>query len=109
MIPLGLLSPGESGEITEIRTGTPRCGGHCCPGHKQGTTHTHHTAASSGHQCCQDKDKSEVRVEDMGLRIGKTVEILNNGGGPVLVRVDESRIAVARGIAMKILVRRQQE
>jgi len=47
-------------------------------------------------------------VEDMGLRIGKTVEILNNGGGPVLIRVDESRIAVARGIAMKIMVRRTQ-
>jgi len=108
MIPLGLLSPGESGEITEIRTGKARCTGPCCTGHKHGENKSESAAASTSadHQCCKDKEKSEVRVEDMGLRIGKKVEILNNGGGPVLVRVDESRIAVARGIAMKIMVRR---
>lgn len=106
MIPLRLLSPGESGEITEIRMGASRCSGPCCSGHKQGGNHAYHAAASGGYQCCKDKEKSDVRVEDMGLRIGKTVEILNNGGGPVLVKVDESRIAVARGIAMKIMVRR---
>jgi ferrous iron transport protein A len=44
----------------------------------------------------------------MGLRIGKTVQMLTNGGGgPVLLKVDESRIAIARGMAMKIMVRRQ--
>jgi len=106
MIPLGLLSPGESGEITEIRTDKARCTGPCCTGHKQGDTRAKHASTSDDHRCCKDKEKSEVRVEDMGLRIGKTVEILNNGGGPVLVKVDESRIAVARGIAMKIMVRR---
>jgi ferrous iron transport protein A len=41
----------------------------------------------------------------MGLRVGKSVEMLNNGGGPVLVKVDESRIAVDRGMAMKIMVK----
>jgi ferrous iron transport protein A len=41
----------------------------------------------------------------MGLRIGKTVEMLTNAGGPVLLKVDESRIAVDRGLAMKIMVR----
>jgi ferrous iron transport protein A len=46
-----------------------------------------------------------ARAEDMGLRIGKRVEMLANGGGPVLVKVDESRIAVDRGVAMKIKVR----
>ncbi len=46
------------------------------------------------------------RAEDVGLRVGKRVEVLANGGGPVLVRVDESRIAVARGVAMRIVVRR---
>lgn len=106
MIPLGLLSTGESGEIAEIRMDAARSSGTCCSGHAHG--HTHAGYATGGRQCCKDKEKSEVRVEDMGLRIGKTVEILNNGGGPVLVKVDESRIAVARGIAMKILVRRMQ-
>ena len=45
------------------------------------------------------------RAEDMGLRVGKRVVMLNNRSGPVLVKVDESRIAVDRGVAMKIKVR----
>ena len=45
------------------------------------------------------------RAEDLGLRIGKRVRMLANGAGPVLVKVDESRIAVDRGVAMKIDVR----
>jgi ferrous iron transport protein A len=50
--------------------------------------------------------KCECRVEEMGLRVGKTIEMLTNGSGPILLRVDESRIALARGLAMKIMVRR---
>jgi ferrous iron transport protein A len=84
MIPLGLLSPGENGEIIEVRTNKPHCNG----------------------LCRDEREKGDVRVEDMGLRVGKCVEMLNNGGGPVLVKVDESRIAVDRGMAMKIMVRR---
>lgn len=48
------------------------------------------------------------RTEELGLRIGKTVEMLTNGGGAILLRVDESRIAIDRRVAMKILVRRQR-
>jgi len=45
---------------------------------------------------------------DMGLRPGKQVEMLtNSGGGPLLLKVDESRIALGRGMAMKIYVRRK--
>lgn len=51
----------------------------------------------------------EGRSEDMGLRAGKIVEMLaNGGGGPLLLRVDGSRLAIGRRIAMKILVRRQR-
>jgi ferrous iron transport protein A len=32
--------------------------------------------------------------------------MLRSGAGPVLVKVDESRIAVGRGVAMRIIVRR---
>ncbi len=46
-----------------------------------------------------------ARAEDLGLRVGKRVEMLANGNGPVLVKVDESRIAVDRGVAMRIQVR----
>jgi ferrous iron transport protein A len=80
MMPLGLLGPGEQGEITALKARKPSC---CCG-------------------CAGE----EGRIEEMGLRIGKMVEMLNNGGGPLLLRVDESRIAIARGLAMKIMVRR---
>ncbi len=50
--------------------------------------------------------KSDGRIEEMGLRCGKTVEMLSNGSGPILLRIDESRLAIGRGTAMKILVRR---
>ncbi len=45
------------------------------------------------------------RLESMGLRNGKQVEMLTNQGtGPLLLKVDESRIALGRGIAKKIMV-----
>ncbi|HEX9024463.1 MAG TPA: FeoA family protein [Geobacteraceae bacterium] len=83
MMPLGLLGPGERGEILamSIRPVAPAGG------------------------CGAERGKSDSRVEDMGLRIGKTVEMLANSGGPILLKVDESRIAVDRGLAMKIMVR----
>ncbi len=74
-MPLGLLGIGGKAEIVTIRE-----------------------TGANGCGC-------DCRVEDMGLRIGKIVEVLNNGSGPVLLRVDESRIAIARGLAMKIMVR----
>ncbi len=49
----------------------------------------------------------DCRVEDLGLRVGKTVEMLNNAGsGAILLKVDESRLAIGRGMAGKIMVRR---
>jgi ferrous iron transport protein A len=43
----------------------------------------------------------------MGLRPGKKVEMITNSGtGPLVLRVDECRIAMGRGTAMKIYVRR---
>lgn len=85
MMPLGLLSPGERSEILAIRINKKPLSDQCCP----------------------EREKCDCRVEDMGLRVGKLVEMLTNGGGgPILVRVDESRIAVDRGMAMKIMVRR---
>ncbi len=89
MIPLGLLACGEMGEIVEIRDERGR-GEPGRPGHG-GAENVHAN-----------------RVADMGFRVGKNVEMLNNEGcGPVLVRVGESRIAMGRGMAMKIMVRRK--
>jgi ferrous iron transport protein A len=87
MFPLGLLNSGEKAEIIEIRG--------------QGSYHPCHC----DHSGCRDK---QYRVEDMGIRVGKSVQMLSNGGrGPLLLKVDESRIAIGRGMAMKIMVRRK--
>jgi ferrous iron transport protein A len=81
MAPLGLLSIGEHGEIIEIRGGRG--------------------APAAG------KSRLLNHVEEIGLRAGKVVEMLNNEGrGSILIKVDESRIALGRGMAMKIMVRR---
>lgn len=80
MIPLGLLTPGEHGEITEIRL-----------------------SQTSSH-CCTGRNQCDCRALDMGLRIGNRVQMLNNGS-PILLKVDESRIAVDRAMAMKIMIK----
>jgi ferrous iron transport protein A len=78
MMPLGLLGAGETGEIVAVRTSK---------------------AAQVG------GGKSESRIEDIGLRVGCTVEMLNNAGTPVLLKVGESRVAVDRTLAMKIMIK----
>jgi len=89
MIPLGLLGAEERAEVVEVRE-DKRC--------------AFALAGENAQRSCQD------RIEDMGVRVGKMVEVLNNGGrGPLLLKVDESRIAMGRGIAMKILVRRSEK
>ncbi|MBF0465196.1 MAG: transcriptional repressor [Nitrospirae bacterium] len=50
--------------------------------------------------------RKERRIQEMGVRIGKTVEILNNGGkGPILLKIDDLRIALGRALAMEIMVK----
>ena len=89
MMPLALLSPGETGEIVSVNV-HPAKDKPCCG------------------QCGGERHQSDNRVEEMGLRAGKIVEMLSNGSGPLLLRIDESRIAISRGMAMKISVRRAQ-
>lgn len=49
-------------------------------------------------------------LEDMGLRPGKRLEMLTNEGrGAMVVRVEETRIAIGRGLAMKVMVSRQDK
>jgi ferrous iron transport protein A len=81
MMPLGLLGVGDYGEIVEIRGIRP---------------------AGSG---SDEREKSGCRIEELGLRVGKSVAMLRNGGGPILLKVDESRLALDRALAMKIMVK----
>jgi ferrous iron transport protein A len=82
-MPLGLLGAGEAGEITEIRT----------------------SKASSHGTRPGAKGSCECRVEDLGIRVGRIVEMLQNSSGPVLLKVGEARLAVDRSLAMKIMIK----
>ncbi len=80
MMPLDLLTPGDRAEIIAVR----HCGGcGCNHRHGQGTT----------------------RAEEMGLRVGTTIEMIKNDSNLILVLVEQSRIAIdrrmARGISVK--------
>lgn len=94
MMPLELLTPGERGEISEVR----HCGG--CGGGCHGTDHHH------GHTHGHHKHKATAaRAEEMGLRVGKTVKVLKNDGNLLLLLVDEARIAIDRRMARTISVK----
>ncbi|MCL6560067.1 MAG: ferrous iron transport protein A [Firmicutes bacterium] len=82
MMPIGLLTIGEKANVLAIGSkAVHRC-----------------SCGKGGHVIC-------TRIEDMGLRSGQTVEMLSNDGkGPILLKVDNSRIAIGRGMAMKIMV-----
>lgn len=87
MVPLGLLAVGEKAEVAEVKI--KEAATHCC-------------------SCRKGKGGCRARLEAMGLRTGKTVEILHNPGrSAMLVKVDDSRIVLGRGAAMKIMVRRK--
>ena len=47
------------------------------------------------------------RLAGMGIGIGQIVEVVKNEGrGPVIVKVGESKVAIGRGMALKIVVER---
>lgn len=93
-MPLELLTPGEKGEILEIRH-CGGCGGGC-------HSHGHHKHEGHGHQ---HGKATATRAEEMGLRVGKQVEVLKNEGNLLLLLVDESRIAIDRRMARSIKVK----
>lgn len=109
MSPLALLQEGETAEIVDPDE-TPSFG----------HNHLHHHR--HGEYCqsapCSDRQiqhrghglfsaQHHSHLHDMGLRPGKKIEMITNSGtGPLVLRVDECRIAMGRGAAMKIYVRR---
>lgn len=50
--------------------------------------------------------KQEVRtyLENLGFNVGGVVTVINTIGGNVIVKVKESRIAISREMAQKIMV-----
>lgn len=94
MMPLELLTPGEKGEILEIRH-CGGCGGGC---HNHGPHHEH----THGYH---HQKATATRAEEMGLRVGKQIEVLSNDGHLLLLLVDEARIAIDRRMARSIKVK----
>ena len=48
------------------------------------------------------------RLADLGLNIGMTMKVVQNGGrGPLILAIKDSRLALGRGMAHHILVQSQ--
>lgn len=50
------------------------------------------------------KQDVKAHLENLGFVVGGTVTVINTIGGNVIVNVKESRIAVSREMAQKIIV-----
>ena len=86
MVPLDDLNEGESGEIVEILQPEIQIGK---PGFRGGRCRR---------RCC--------RMNNMGLRKGKVVQILRkHKSGPMLLKVDESSIAIDKGTVDSIRIK----
>ncbi|WP_207263890.1 FeoA family protein [Desulfovibrio sp. Huiquan2017] len=48
--------------------------------------------------------RARTRLESMGIIPGVLVDVVANGGGPMLISVGEGRVMVERGIAEKVIV-----
>lgn len=111
MSPLALLNEGETGEIVTHNEGVEHGRGHH---YGYGHAHRHGHGACCGrcetYTCHGTGHWTSKRLSSMGLRPGQIVEMITNKGtGPIVLRVDECRIAMGRGAAMKIYVRRIEE
>lgn len=53
----------------------------------------------------QSGQRMRKRLADLGLNLGMTVRVLQHDGqGPIILAVKDSRLALGRGVAHKILV-----
>lgn len=66
-----------------------------------------HGGCGRGHGGCGGGGGKGIisRLAGMGIGIGQIVEVVKNEGrGPVIVKVGESKVAIGRGMASKIVV-----
>jgi ferrous iron transport protein A len=50
------------------------------------------------------KDESKRFLESLGFTVGEKVKIVSGSNGGLIVQVKDSRVAVSKGIANKIMV-----
>jgi len=58
---------------------------------------------------CETGKGLKRRLEGLGLTSGRTVKVLKNGWGPLLIEVSGRKIGIGRGQAEKILVEEVKE
>ena len=44
------------------------------------------------------------RLAGMGLYPGSTIKVISNQGGPIIIAIGETRLAIGKGMAAKIFV-----
>lgn len=49
-------------------------------------------------------DKTKKHLENLGITVGSELTVLSVSGGSVIVTVKDSRLALDKGVATKILV-----
>ncbi|MEM4618923.1 MAG: FeoA family protein [Desulfurococcaceae archaeon] len=105
VFPLALLGEGERARIVEFDE------------ERLGQSFVAHgEACSGGCGFCHGKRKERPegwgklkRLIDMGLERGRIVEVIRNRAGqPLVVLLENSQIAISRGLAMKILVSKEE-
>ena len=50
------------------------------------------------------KQEVKAHLENLGFVVGGTVTVINRSGGSVIVNVKESRIAISKEMAQKIMI-----
>ena len=84
LIPLRNLNEGDQGEIAEIV--------------RKGPSHRHSSRGRGR--------GSQGWFSEMGLRVGKKIQLLHKRNkGPILLKVDQSRIAIGRSLADRIWIK----
>lgn len=101
LVPLGFMSPGESGILKEIRGLR-----HHLDNGRRDTSMRRTKRYRRGHMHHSDRGhRLEHRLNYMGLVPGEPIKVMqNNAPGPVVVAVKGSRLCLGRGIACKLMV-----
>ena len=66
------------------------------------------TFADSGETCIVKKiggnPEAKKHLEDLGFVVGAGVSVINTMGGNLIVKVKESRVAISKEMAQKVMV-----
>ncbi|MEZ3485185.1 MAG: ferrous iron transport protein A [Lachnospiraceae bacterium] len=50
------------------------------------------------------RDESKRFLENLGFTVGERIRVVSSNNGNIIVQVKDSRVAVSRGIANKIMI-----